>query len=78
MQQVMPRLQAVHVDIFCIGHRAAVAEASARLIPPDGIPEEVCRIVGILSFQMPARHRAVARGNNPDAPRWLSKIMETL
>jgi glutamine---fructose-6-phosphate transaminase (isomerizing) len=78
MQQVIPRLQSVHVDILCISHRAAVAEASAGLILPDGIPQEVCRIVGILPLQMPALHLAVARGNNPDTPRELSKITETL
>jgi glutamine---fructose-6-phosphate transaminase (isomerizing) len=78
MREVMSRLRAAHADVFCVGHRDAVVEAPAGLSLPEGIPEEVCPIVGIVPFQMLALHLAVARGNDPDAPRRLGKVTKTL
>jgi glucosamine--fructose-6-phosphate aminotransferase (isomerizing) len=78
MRQVMPRLQQAGADIFCVGHRAAVAEASAGLVLPEGIQEELSPIIGILPFQMLALHLAVARGNDPDSPGGLRKVTRTL
>lgn len=78
MRPVMSRLRAVHADVFCVGHRDAVAEAPAGLILPKGIPEAVCPIIGIVPFQMLALHLALARGNDPDAPRRLGKLTKTL
>ncbi len=77
MRQVMPRLRQAGADVFCVGHRDAVAEASAGLVLPERIPEQVSPIVGALPFQMLALHLAVARGNDPDAPRRLQKVTET-
>ncbi len=45
---------------------------------PDGAPEELSPLLEILPFQLLALHVAVGRGGDPDAPRGLSKITETL
>lgn len=78
MRQVLPRLRDARADVFCVGHGGAVAEVSAGLVLPEGVPEEVCPMLEILPFQMLALHLALARGADPDAPRGLHKVTETL
>lgn len=78
MRQVLPRLREARADVFCVGHPAAVAEAPVGLALPEGVPEAVSPVLEILPFQMLARHLAVARGGDPDAPRGLRKVTETL
>ena len=45
---------------------------------PAGAPEELSPLLEILPFQLLALHVAVARGGDPDAPRGLRKVTETL
>lgn len=78
MQPVMPRLRELRADVFCVGSAAAVAECAAGIALPAGVPEPVSPVLEILPFQMLARHLAVARGGDPDAPRGLRKVTETL
>ena len=56
--------------------REAVASANVSVVPPEGIP--VSPILEIAPFQHLAVHLAVARQSNPDAPRGLRKVTETL
>jgi glucosamine--fructose-6-phosphate aminotransferase (isomerizing) len=78
MSQVFPRLADQQADIFCVGTKQAVARAGTGVVLPDGISEELSPLLEILPFQQLARHLAVARGVNPDAPRGLRKVTETL
>jgi glucosamine--fructose-6-phosphate aminotransferase (isomerizing) len=55
-----------------------VAEATAGVRLPSGLPEEVSPILEILPCQQLALHLAVARGGDPDAPRGLKKVTQTL
>ena len=78
MHEVLPRLMACGADVFTVGTKAAVAESTSGIVLPVGIPEELSPILEILPFQQLAMHLAVARGENPDAPRGLLKVTRTL
>ena len=64
-------------DVFCVGTPAAVASASAGIELP-AVDEALSPMLEILPFQQLALHLALARGGNPDAPRGLRKVTETL
>ena len=78
MGQVLPRLREVGADLFVVGSAAAVAQATVGVELPDGVPEELSPMLEILPFQQLARDLASARGGDPDAPRGLRKVTETL
>ena len=48
------------------------------MVLPAGAPEELSPLLEILPFQLLALHVAVERGGDPDAPRGLAKVTETL
>ena len=77
MRPVLPRLTGAGADVFTVGTADAVAESTSGIVLPEGVPEELSPILEILPFQQLARHLAVARGENPDAPRGLRKVTET-
>lgn len=74
----LPRLAELRADLFCVGTPDAVPGAAAGIALPAGVPEELSPLLEILPFQQLARHLAVARGGDPDAPRGLRKVTETL
>jgi glutamine---fructose-6-phosphate transaminase (isomerizing) len=78
MSQVFPRLAEQNADIFCIGTEEAVSVAATGVVLPDGVSEDISPLLEIIPFQQLARHLAVARGVNPDAPRGLRKVTETI
>jgi glucosamine--fructose-6-phosphate aminotransferase (isomerizing) len=78
MGQVMPRIRQARADLFVVGTQAAVAAADGGFVLPEGVAEEVSPMLEILPFQHLALHLAVARGEDPDAPRGLRKITETV
>ncbi len=78
MAQVLPRIRGSGADLFVVGSAGAVAEADAGFVLPDGAPEPLSPLLEILPFQILALHVAVARGENPDSPRGLRKVTETL
>lgn len=78
MRQVTARLAGRHADVFCVGNTEAVAAAKSGIVLPPGIPEELSPLLEIIPFQQLALHTALARGEDPDAPRGLSKVTETL
>jgi glucosamine--fructose-6-phosphate aminotransferase (isomerizing) len=78
MGDVLPRLAERSADVCCVGHAAAVADAAVGFTLPEGAPEELSPLLEILPFQLLALHVAVGRGGDPDAPRGLSKVTETL
>ena len=77
MRPVLPRLTDAGADVFTVGTADAVAASTSGIVLPAGVPEELSPILEILPFQQLARHLAVARGENPDAPRGLRKVTET-
>ena len=78
MQPVLPRLAERGADVFCVGTADAVARADVGVVLPGEISEELSPVLEILPFQQLAHHLAVARGSDPDAPRSLCKVTETL
>lgn len=78
MQAVLPRLAEARADVFCVGTPGAVAGAAAGVTLPSGVAEELSPILEIVPLQQLALHLAVARGGDPDHPRGLRKVTETL
>ena len=78
MRAVLPSLTASGADVFTVGTRQAVADSTSGIVMPPGIPEELSPILEILPVQQLAMHLAVARGEDPDAPRGLFKVTNTL
>jgi glucosamine--fructose-6-phosphate aminotransferase (isomerizing) len=78
MHEVLLRLVGSGADVFTVGTAQAVAESTNGVVLPPNVPEEVSPILEILPFQQLAMHVAVGRGENPDAPRGLRKVTETL
>lgn len=78
MGDVLPRLAERSADVCCVGHADAVAAAAVGFTLPEGAPEELSPLLEILPFQLLALRVSVGRGGDPDAPRGLSKVTETL
>jgi glucosamine--fructose-6-phosphate aminotransferase (isomerizing) len=79
LQPVLEQLQERGADICLVGSSRAnaLAGTTAHLPVPD-IDEQVSPILQIMPLQQLAHAMAVARGYDPDAPRSLSKVTETL
>ena len=78
MDQVLPRIRQARADLFVVGTPEAVWAADAGFVLPAGAPEPLSPLLEILPFQLLAMHLAIARGENPDAPRGLRKVTDTL
>lgn len=78
MGPVLPMLTERGAHVFCVGTANAVGRASAGVVLPEGLEERLSPLVEILPFQLLAQHLAVARGINPDTPRGLRKVTETV
>lgn len=78
MHQVLSRLAEVGADVMCVGNAESAAAADAGIVLPTGVSQELSPLLEIIPFQQLALHLAVARGGDPDAPRGLKKVTETL
>lgn len=78
MRQVQQRLRDTGADVFCVGSPSAVALMGRGVALPDGVPEELLPLLEIIPLQQLALHLALERGVDPDVPRGLSKVTETL
>jgi glucosamine--fructose-6-phosphate aminotransferase (isomerizing) len=78
MGQVLPRVRAARAELFVVGSAAAVAAADGGFVLPEGAAEELSPLLEILPMQCLALHLALARGEDPDAPRGLRKVTETI
>ncbi|WP_203218350.1 SIS domain-containing protein [Nocardia brasiliensis] len=78
MLPVLARLAELRADVFGVGTAAAIAGLSGGVTLPTGIPEPLSPLVEILPLQQLALHLAIARGGDPDRPRGLKKVTETL
>lgn len=76
MKDVLDRLDERRADVVTIGS-GEVAGAAARLAVPE-VDERYSALLDILPLQKLALAIALSRGENPDAPRGLKKVTETL
>ncbi len=78
MAAVLPRVRAAGAELFVVGTAAAVAAADGGFALPSGGDEALSPLLEILPLQWLALYLAVARGEDPDAPRGLRKVTETV
>lgn len=78
MRPVLETLRRTGADVLCVGTHEHVGEGSHALPLPAGLAEELAPIVEILPLQQLALHVALGRGENPDTPRGLAKVTQTL
>ncbi|MFJ8043025.1 SIS domain-containing protein [Kitasatospora sp. NPDC096147] len=72
LQPVLDRLRGRGADLVVFGSEQQVAAASAGFVLPSGVPEELQPVLEILPLQQLAHEVAIARGQDPDAPRALA------
>lgn len=77
MAPVLERLRERAADVTLVGDPVAASWAAATVPLPSGIPEDLSPILSIMPLQQLALAMAVARGNDPDAPRGLRKVTQT-
>ncbi|WP_091550259.1 SIS domain-containing protein [Micromonospora pattaloongensis] len=77
MREVLTRLGERRADVLAVGAAAGTVPAAARIVVPD-VDERHAPLLDILPLQQLALALALARGEDPDAPRGLSKVTSTL
>jgi glucosamine--fructose-6-phosphate aminotransferase (isomerizing) len=77
MQPVLDRLGERGADVMTVGDAARAPWAAARIPLPE-TDEDLGPLLQILPLQQLAYAMAIARGYDPDAPRGLRKVTETL
>lgn len=75
MGEVLPRLGERRADVVVVG--SADVGASARMAVPE-VDERYAPLLDILPLQRLALALALARGEDPDAPRGLKKVTATM
>ncbi|WP_415951916.1 SIS domain-containing protein [Streptomyces sp. KLOTTS4A1] len=79
LQPVLDRLRGRGADLVVIGPGRQVAAASGGFeLPTRDLPEELQPVLEILPLQLLAYEVTIARGQDPDAPRALAKVTETI
>ena len=78
MLPVLARLTERNADVFGVGAASALESLAGGIVLPGGVTEELSPLLEILPLQQLALHLAVARGGDPDTPRGLRKVTETL
>ncbi|HEY3507382.1 MAG TPA: SIS domain-containing protein [Actinocatenispora sp.] len=76
MGEVLGRLAERRADVLTVG--SGDAPAGAVRIPTPRVDERFSPLLDILPLQQLALSLAIARGEDPDAPRGLKKVTETL
>jgi len=79
LAKLVRRLREEHdVDALVVSDDPAIrAAGTASLELPAGLPEWLMPIVSIVPGQLFALYLTVARGLEPERPRWISKVTET-
>lgn len=78
MLPVLSRLAERNADVFGVGAAPALERLTGGITLPGGVPEELSPMLEILPLQQLSLHLAIARGGDPDKPRGLRKVTETL
>ncbi len=75
---LLERLVELAVEPIVISDRPEViAAASVAIRLPSGLPDWLMPIVAVIPGQLLALHLALARGIDPESPRWIAKITRT-
>ncbi|MEU5787695.1 SIS domain-containing protein [Micromonospora purpureochromogenes] len=74
MEEVLPRLGERRADVVVVG--SAEVEGATRMAVPE-VDERYAPLLDILPLQRLALSLALARGEDPDAPRGLKKVTAT-
>ena len=75
---LLERLGELGVERIVLSDRdEAVALGPVGIRLPSGVPDWLMPIVAIVPGQLLARHLAIARGLDPEAPRWIGKVTLT-
>ena len=77
MNDVLHRLAGRGADVCCVGSADAVA-ATGLGVTLEPTLEELSPMLAIIPLQLLALQLAIGRGEDPDVPRGLSKVTETL
>lgn len=78
LDALLDRLGELDVDRIILSDRPeAVALGSIGILLPAGLPEWLRPIATIVPAQLLALHLAVARGLDPENPRWIRKVTLT-
>ena len=78
MDGLIGRLRELGVECIVISDRAdARAAASVAIRLPGGLPDWLMPIAAIVPGQLLALHLAIARGIDPEVPRWIRKVTLT-
>lgn len=78
MLNALSRLAEREADIVGVGAGPASQHLAVRIPLPGGIAEDLSPVLDILPLQQLALQLAIARGSDPDKPRGLHKVTETL
>ncbi|MBV9851310.1 MAG: SIS domain-containing protein [Armatimonadetes bacterium] len=79
MAQLAERLRAQHPALICFAHDPAfLARSETAVRIPAPVAEWVSPLVYVVAGQLFAYWLSVARGNDPDAPRGLAKVTQTV
>jgi len=78
MLPVLDRLAERNADVVTVGPGPVPEHVAGQITLPGGIPEELSPVLEILPLQQLAMRLAIARGGDPDKPRGLYKVTETL
>jgi glutamine---fructose-6-phosphate transaminase (isomerizing) len=78
MWPVLSRLAERQADVVVIGAGPASAPLAGRITLPGGVPGELSPLLEILPLQQLSLQLAIARGADPDGPRGLQKVTQTL
>lgn len=78
MQPVLDRLAERGADLMVVGDAGRAPGAAEAMGLPDDVAEDLAPILQIMPLQQLACAMAIARGYDPDAPRGLRKVTETL
>ena len=78
MLPVLARLAERNADVFGVGAAPALENLAGGITLPSGVPDTLSSLLEILPLQQLALHLAIARGGDPDKPRGLRKVTETL
>ena len=75
---LLARLGELGVERIVLSDREeALALGPVGIRLPGGVPDWLMPIVSIVPGQLLARHLAIARGLDPEAPRWIGKVTLT-
>ncbi|HEX5012845.1 MAG TPA: SIS domain-containing protein [Candidatus Limnocylindrales bacterium] len=78
IDELIARLRDLEVELLVLSDRQEViALGPAGIQLPAGVPDWLMPIVSIVPGQLLARHLAIARGLDPEAPRWIGKVTLT-